>query len=190
MLGKDLRVFSEQYSVGGGGISRDNLRCFSGLDNLSWFSSVAAMTARARLLVVGEGVLAMGVGGSDAMKSAGRTASEWRPTNRWRPDVTRTLRVHPVSDLMRRGLSDEMQRRKTAEQTRSPDPGEPVQRPRHDCPAAATRRARPPPRPRGPAESQTRRQLAPRRLAREHSVTATRETMSMISSSTKFNPPG
>ena len=135
MLGKDLRVFSEQYSVGGGGISRDNLRCFSGLDNLSWFSSVAAMTARARLLVVGEGVLAMGVGGSDAMKSAGRTASEWRPTNRWRPDVTRTLRVHPVSDLMRRGLSDEMQRRKTAEQTRSPDPGEPVQRPRHACPA-------------------------------------------------------
>ena len=69
MLGKDLRVFSEQYSVGGGGISRDNRRCFSGLDNLSWFSSVAAMTARARLLVVGEGVLAMGVGGSDAMKS-------------------------------------------------------------------------------------------------------------------------
>ena len=81
MLGKDLRVFSEQYSVGGGGISRDNRRCFSGLDNLSWFSSVAAMTARARLLVVGEGVLAMamGVGGSDAMKSAGRTASDADP---------------------------------------------------------------------------------------------------------------
>ena len=71
--------------------------------------------------------------------------------------------------------------------SRSPDAGEPVERPRHDCPAAATRRD-PPPRPRGPAESQTRRQLAPRRLAREHSVTATRETMSMISSSTKFNP--
>ena len=93
MLGKDLRVFSEQYSVGGGGISRDNLRCFSGLDNLSWFSSVAAMTARARLLVVGEGVLAMGVGGSDAMKSAvgPRANGDPRIVGR-RPDVTRTLR--------------------------------------------------------------------------------------------------
>ena len=94
MLGKDLRVFSEQYSVGGGGISRDNLRCFSGLDNLSRFSSVAAMTARARLLVVGEGVLAMGVGGSDAMKSAvgPRANGDPRIVGR-RPDVTRRYAV-------------------------------------------------------------------------------------------------
>ena len=94
MLGKDLRVFSEQYSVGGGGISRDNRRCFSGLDNLSWFSSVAAMTVRARLLVVGEGVLAMGVGGSDAMKSAvgPRANGDPRIVGR-RPDVTRRYAV-------------------------------------------------------------------------------------------------